>query len=44
MLKSIIKKLFFEFIAKKFGLKQSYKYSKPKKHKGLAYKLKKIFD
>lgn len=49
MLKSILKQLLMKFIGKQFGFhpKQKYykhKYYKPKKHKGLSYKLKKIFN
>jgi hypothetical protein len=49
MLKGLLKKLLMQFIGKKFGFhpQQKYykhKYYKPKKRKGLSYKLKKIFD
>ncbi|MBX7170475.1 MAG: hypothetical protein K1X72_05915 [Pyrinomonadaceae bacterium] len=49
MLKRILKQLLMKFIGKKFGFypKPKYykhKYYKPTKHKGLSYKLKKIFD
>lgn len=44
MLKTILKKLLLKFIGKKLGLNSQPKYYKPKKRKGLAYKLKKVFD
>lgn len=49
MLKNLLKKLLMQFIGKKLGIYPNnhhykHKYYKPKKHKGLSYKLKKIFD
>jgi hypothetical protein len=33
-----------KFITRKFGLYPQHRYYKPKKKKGLIYKLKKVFD
>ena len=44
MLKKILKKIFYEFIAKRFGFNKQKQYYKPKKKKGLSYKFKKFFD
>jgi len=44
MFKSILKMLLMKIIGKKLGLNPTQKHYKPKKKKGLAYKLKKVFD